>query len=367
MVATRPCFLDDVNSLTMSSLGSWSYGFNGTMHHRETGMRVSADKGIAFEGREYQLSAQDLDIDRDSHLGAGACGTVRRGTIRRTGKAVAVKTLRVDCREERELLLNEVRALVHAEGCPNLAQWHAGFVGARGGQVHLVLELMNCGSLADVRKRLPTSAPTTPPAVLACVALQVMRGVAHLHVRMLLHRDIKPENILLNTAGEVKVADFGLTKALDVSLPSACMGTKIYLAPEKCCGTGDPYGLPSDIWSVGMVLYELATGAHPFRSARTFPEITRLLLEEPEPRLLEDGGHPASLRSFVSRCLTREVCDRADAQDLLVHSFLEEDGGEMVSQQELSVWLQDQFARRHAQDYVARVFARAIRRKGEEM
>lgn len=366
MVATRPCLLDDVNSLTMESLGSWSYGFNGTMCHRETGMRVSSDKGIAFEGREYQFSEKDVDIDRDSYLGAGACGTVRRGTIHKTGGAVAVKTLRVDCREERELLLNEVRALVQAEGCPNLAQWHAGFVGARGGQVHLVLELMDLGSLADVRKRLPSS--SLPPAVLARTALQVARGVAHLHARRLLHRDIKPENILLNTSGEVKVSDFGLTKALDASLPISCMGTKIYLAPEKCMsGADDPYGLPSDIWSVGMVFYELASGAHPFRSARSFPEIAKMLLEKPEPRLLESEGHPAPLCSFVARCLIREVCDRADAQDLLGHPFLDEDDGEMVSQQELSAWLQDQFARRHCQDYVVRVLARAIRREGEQM
>lgn len=330
-------------------------------------MRVSPDKGIAFEGREYQLSAKDLDIDRDSHLGAGACGTVRLGTIRRTGSAVAVKTLRVDCREERELLLNEVRALVQAEGCPNLAQWHAGFIGARGGQVHLVLELMDCGSLADVQKRLPASSPAMPPTVLACVTLQVVRGVAHLHARKLLHRDIKPENVLVNSSGEVKVSDFGLTKALNVSLPSACMGTKIYLAPEKCCGDGDPYGLPSDIWSVGMVLYELTTGAHPFRHARTFPEIARMLVEEPEPRLVDDGSHPEALRSFVARCLTRETGERADAQDLLVHPFINEDAGEIMSQQELSTWLLDQFALRRAQDYLTRVFARAVCQKGEMM
>jgi len=127
-------------------------------------------------------------------------------------------------------------------------------------------------------------------------------------------------------------------------------------------GADDSYGLPSDIWSVGMVFYELASGAHPFRGAKSFPEIARMLIEEPEPRLLESSGHPSPLCGFVARCLTRKVCDRADAQDLLAHPFLDEDNGDMVSQQELSAWLRDQFARRPCQDYVARVLARAIRR-----
>lgn len=301
-------------------------------------MRFSPCNGIQCgDGREYKLSASDVDIDEDGFIGSGASGSVWRGTIKETGTRIALKTLKVDNKEERQVLLNEVRALIEAEGCPYVVQWHAGFSSHKAGQVHLVLELMDYGSLADLRSQLQTCQSCIPSRILAGIALQVLRGLDHLHSRRLLHNDIKLGNILLNRDGEVKITDFGITKYLDQSICQACIGTQTYLAPEKfdASARGVGYSFPADIWSLGIVLYELASGVHPFAGASNFIEILTMVTKEPEPRLLEAHGHPKALCDFVELCLTRDASARADVQELLRHNFV----AGAASRSELSEWL----------------------------
>jgi serine/threonine protein kinase len=248
------------------------------------------------------------------------------------GTPVAIKSLKASSSDERKLLLNEVRTLIEVEGCPYLVQWHAGFASKSTGQVHLVLELMDRGSLASLH--IPSR--EMPPRMLAAISLQVLRGIEHLHARRLLHNDIKPGNILLNQFGDVKVTDFGITTSMDISLCDTCRGTQTYFAPEKVmASSGAGYSFPADIWSFGVVCYELMTGVHPLAEASSIPDIFCLLLESPEPRLAETDGFPAALCDFVARCLTRDPDRRATAQELLAHNFITDAG----SQEELSTWL----------------------------
>mmetsp|Transcript_30952 Transcript_30952/g.57958 ORF Transcript_30952/g.57958 Transcript_30952/m.57958 type:complete len:337 (-) Transcript_30952:196-1206(-) len=324
-----PALLDDVlDELSVSR--SWAFNsLSGSMLHKASGMRVSPTNGIFCAGHEYRLSAQDIEIEGDVPLGAGASGTVWRGTIKTTATPIAIKVLRVENSSERQHLLNEVRTLIESEGCPYLVQWHAGFASQKG-QVWLVLELMDCGSLSGLRR--PSG---LPPRILAAVGLQVLKGLDHLHARKFLHNDIKPGNVLLNTDGSVKLTDFGITRSLQNSICCTCMGTQTYLAPEKM-EPENGYSLPSDIWSFGIMMYELASGSHPFASANgSFAAIYQSLIDEPEPRLHEDQGHPSSLCHFVECCLMREPAKRASATELLSHEFL----ALAASQDELSEWL----------------------------
>lgn len=320
---------DEIDDFAVSN--SWiTNSVSGSLLHKASGMRVSPANGIECDGREYKLCATDVELDDDGMLGAGASATVWRGRIRTTGTPVAVKSLRVEKSEDRALLLNEVRALMESEGCPYLVQWYAGF-STLDGQVHLVLELMDAGNLADLRNSV--NGPL-PPRVVACVALQVLRGIDHLHSRRLLHNDIKPGNLLLNSRGEVKVTDFGIAKSMKKTLENTCIGTQIYLAPEKCDSSG--YSLPADIWSFGVVLFEFAAGEHPFSNASSFPEIYAKLFREPEPRLSEEDGHPPALCDLVALCLTRDASQRATAGELLVHDFVTTD---VAPPTELCDWL----------------------------
>jgi serine/threonine protein kinase len=333
-----PALNDDIVDTSVTSK-SWIYNsLSGSMLHKASGMRFSPSNGIQWDGREYKLSAADIDIDEDGFLGSGASGSVWRGKIKANGSRIALKTLKVDNKEERQLLLNEVRALIEAEGCPYVVQWHAGFASHRTGQVHLVLELMDYGSLADLRSQLQASHRAIPSHMLAGIAAQVLRGLEHLHSRRLLHNDIKLGNILLNWEGEVKITDFRITKCLDASICDACVGTQTYLAPEKFSASarGVGYSLPADIWSLGIVLFELVSGMHPFARASNFIDILAMVTKEPEPRLLEADGYPLVLCDFVERCLTRDPCARANVQELLGNNFVVVG---VASRSELSEWL----------------------------
>ncbi|CAJ1440189.1 unnamed protein product [Effrenium voratum] len=167
--------MDSENSVSMT----WSIDPSGTMRHRKTGTKVSTEDGITYEGMEYRLSPEDIELEPDSHLGAGACGVVLKGVIKHSGIPVAVKTVKVDDKAKREQLLNEIRGLIAADGCVNLVHWYAGFMSKRSCVVHVALEFMDLGSLADLKKRL--GGYGVPPVYLANISAQIMNGLDYLH------------------------------------------------------------------------------------------------------------------------------------------------------------------------------------------
>ncbi|CAJ1432698.1 unnamed protein product, partial [Effrenium voratum] len=153
--------------------------------------------------------------------------------------------------------------------------------------------------------------------------------------KKMLHRDIKPENILHNRAGEVKLTDFGIAKDLDKTLAMAgtFVGTVTYMSPERCLG--QDYSFASDIWSVGMVIFELSTGRYPFSDITSFPVLFDHLCEKPEPRL-DPEYFPEELVEFDALCLTRDVSRRADTEYLLAHPYVTYN---VPSADQLAEWL----------------------------
>merc|ERR1719323_91517 len=189
----------------------------------------------------------------------------------------------------------EVRGLICAEGSPHLITWYGGFVSNKTGAVHLVLEWMDRGSLSDLKKLL--GGRPVPMAILSCIAAQMMAGLLHLHnTQKVVHRDIKPENVLLSSKGEVKLTDFGISRELAgtplTQLSRTPIGTHIYFSPERCAVDGYSFG--SDVWGTGIVLFEMATGRHPYGSTKCIAELYDLLCEQPPPRL-DTTKYPADL------------------------------------------------------------------------
>lgn len=313
---------------------TWSVDPSGTMRHKASGMKAS-DHGIVVDGVDHSLGPQDIEVDRDSHLGAGAGGVVQRGMIVSWTPPVpvAVKIVKLDDRAKREQFVNEVRGLTSAEGCPYLVQWYGGFASKRSGAVHVALELMDRGSLRDLTTKYLGGAGV-PLEHLKLITFQIMQGLLHLHNQRMLHRDIKPENILMNSRGQVKLTDFGIAKDLEATLAMAgtFVGTVTCISPERAMG--EDYSFPSDIWSVGMVIYELATGRYPFTDVSSFPVLFDQLCEQPEPRLDPSYFDP-SLCDFVAKCLTRDVALRPDTYALASHPFVM-DGRE--SEDALASW-----------------------------
>lgn len=330
-LCTTPLMLEEPDE-DLSISKTWEVDEDGTLMHHPSGMKVSPDRGVEVDGHEYRLSPHDIEMEGADTLGTGACGVVKAGVHKPTGMRVAVKTVKADSREKREQMLHEIRGLISAEGCPYLVQWYAGFVGRDTGLVHVVVELMDRGSLADLRRRL---GGPVPPEPLACIAAQIVRGLHHLQRRRLLHRDVKPENVLHNAAGQVKLTDFGISKDVNstVGVAATFVGTASYMSPERA--TGKDYSFQSDVWSAGLVLYEMATGGYPF-STRSFLDLYECLCVQPEPRL-DPAEFPPELCDFVAQCLVRDEHRRSHATDLVGHELVACQGDEHVA--EFATWL----------------------------
>ena len=215
------------------------------------------------------------DYDIESLLGKGSIGKVYLAKHRRIGRRVALKTVRPEYRFEDDLDRNEFykRFQREAEVCgalqhPNVVTLYE--VGYEGDTVSfLASEYVDGESLqARLRRTRPL-----PLAEALRVATDVLRGLGYAHGKGVIHRDIKPANILTTAEGQTKIADFGIARPLESSMTgtNSLLGTPNYMSPEQVRST--PVTPRSDLFSTGVVLYELLTGLKPFAA----PELSGIL------------------------------------------------------------------------------------------
>jgi len=188
--------------------------------------------------------------------------------------------------------------------------------------VYAAMELMDAGSLAELVEQHREAGGLRDEAELRRVAEQMLRGLAYLHEQRQVHRDLKPANVLLNSQGAVKISDFGISSQLEATgeLCSTFVGTTCYMSPERL--RAEAYSYSSDIWSFGLILLELASGAYPYStSGGAFYQLLGQIADEPAPTL--PAGHfSASLRDLLRRCLDKDPTRRPTAQELLSDAWL---------------------------------------------
>ena len=243
--------------------------------------------------------------ETEAFLGGGMSEVYRaKDTV--LGRLVALKVLTAaGCADEQ----TKARFLLEARVASGIS--HENIVvtydyGEENARPFMVMEFLVGQSLKEAihQKSLPDF-----PAKMR-VALQVAKALSHLHGLEILHRDVKPDNVHLDGAGRARLMDFGIAKTQDGSLTKTgfTLGTPHYMAPELLMGQAA--SVRSDIYSFGILLFELLTGQKPIQ-ADTVERIFYALLHEPLPvRLLEEAQVPQPLRAIVCTCAEKKPEDR---------------------------------------------------------
>jgi hypothetical protein len=248
-------------------------------------------------------------------LGKGGMGQVYRAQDPRLGREVAIKVLpRLD-----EDLVRRFEQEARALGAlqhPNILSVHD--LGAQDGVPYLVFELLDGATLGE---RLTTDPPSLKEALE--LAAQIARGLAAAHEKGIVHRDLKPDNVFVMRTGQVKILDFGLAKAtasLDgqATAVGVMIGTPHYMSPEQV--RGQTVDLRSDIFSFGLVLFEMLSGRHPFRRDSGVETMNNIAREPAPPLLIHGLAYPAVER-LVRHCLEKQPDDRFQSARDLVYTL----------------------------------------------
>ncbi|MCH9667007.1 MAG: protein kinase [Actinomycetia bacterium] len=254
----------------------------------------------------------------DTLVATGGVSDVYRGLDLRLERPVALKVMDRRYAGDEHFLTRfqrEARAVARLKD-PGLVAVYDQSVGSPGGDPpFLVMELVEGGTLRELlRERGPM-----PPHAVAAVLQPVLGGLAVAHRAGLVHRDIKPENVLISDEGEVKIADFGLVRAVaeaKITSTSVILGTAAYLSPEQV-STGDTDSR-GDVYSVGVLVYELLTGTTPFTGDTTLAVAYQRIDQDVPPPSSVICGVPKQFDELVGRATARRPAQRfADAAEML--------------------------------------------------
>ena len=248
-----------------------------------------------------------------SLLGRGGMGKVYLAEDTRLGRKVAIKMVsehRQDWKAGKDRLLREART-VSALSHPNISTLFD--VGTEGEHLYIVMEYIDGSTLRDL-----TPPGGMPVEDVLAHGRAIASALAHAHDRGVVHRDLKTANVMITREGRLKVLDFGLAAisqpqpggdpAVDqptLTMPGAIVGTPQYMSPEQL--RGEPADPRSDIWALGVVLFEIATKQRPFPGRSTF-EVTSAVLKDPPSAL--PSRLPPALAAVIYRCLHKDPARR---------------------------------------------------------
>lgn len=264
------------------------------------------------------------------HLGRGGMGEVYLAHDPRLNRRVALKLLPASIQDDRERVLRfeqEARA-ASAISHPNIA--HVYEIGEVRRRHYIAMEYVEGKTLRQILKQGALNIDKTLD-----ITIQVLIALSAAHRVGVIHRDIKPENIMLRDDGYVKVLDFGLAKLAEsdsaasniepqslLSLhtdPGLLMGTSHYMSPEQI--RRHPVDARMDLWSVGVVLYEMLTGRRPFYGASANDIFIDILEREPEPLSHKRPELPLTLQPFICKALRKKPGERYQTVDTMLADF----------------------------------------------
>ena len=250
-------------------------------------------------------------------LGAGGMGEVYLALDTKLDRKVAIKILRLDSLPEENLtkrLLREAQAAAKLDHANICAVYD---VNEADSLTFIVMQYIEGETLAEKMDRQPLELSTV-----VAVVEQAAEGLAEAHTHGVVHRDLKPQNLMITTRGQVKILDFGLAKqvytsdqvdadastASMLSTPGNVVGTMPYMSPEQL--QGEPLDASSDIFSLGVIFYEMLAGKHPFKDKSAAVTISRIILGEPIPTEQFQANVSPELQALLNKMLSKDKAVR---------------------------------------------------------
>jgi serine/threonine-protein kinase len=254
-------------------------------------------------------------------LGRGGMGEVYLCADPALGRQVAIKILPANLASDEKMrgrFLNEARAVAEINH-PNVITIHdVGVTDERDGNLptgilYLVLEYIDGLAVDEIMDKRRLSIDECLE-----IGIQVLEGLKAAHQKRILHRDVTPANVMIEPEGRVKILDFGLSKLLKAGAKDSAasprqtgdgmiVGTLDYLSPEQALG--NPLDERSDLFSFGIVFYQMLTGTHPFAGKSVTQMVARMMSQEPHP-ITDSAGVPDILQQVLARALKKNADER---------------------------------------------------------
>ena len=274
-----------------------------------TGAPTSSTEGFALSNLNLtstSLSALSQRYDILSEAGHGNMGNVYKARDRETGETVALKLIKPEIASDQamtERFKNELlfaRKITHKNVC-RVYEFNR-----IGGIAYTSMEFVEGESLRSVLSRFGG----LPVRKGVDLALQICSGLKEAHAQGIVHRDLKPENVMIDAHGNVKIMDFGIARSMEggTRLTGAMIGTPAYMAPEQV--SGKPVDYRTDIYALGLVLYEMFTGSETFRADTPVAIALKQMQEAPAPPHDIDPNIPVYIERAILKCLEKDPAKR---------------------------------------------------------
>ncbi len=283
-------------------------------------LRIDASYLLRYAPRTHQATMASpppkqnrlADYELSGIIAKGSFGSVYRAVRKRDGRVFALKQVSLAnmTKVDRQLAIDEARMLSQLHH-PNIIKHYDSFVDSEE-KLNILMEYASKGNVATLIKSF--QGKPMPEDVVWRILIQALLGLSHIHSKRIIHRDIKALNLFIDAYDNIKIGDLGIARALgkDSEFASTIVGTPYYLAPELC--EDKPYNEKSDVWALGVVMYECCMGRYPFDAQNPGALIRKILKGQFAP---VQGPYTTAIVQLITSCLSFKPQTRPDSASLL--------------------------------------------------